>query len=210
MADKREDYRRKLEQEVFCPQCHRAHYSGYAVMDEYINCECGSRFYAFSCSGLKITMPQDEAGYEPIARAMRRFVVTTGRCSDIPPELYQDENGQYYFGAPKKEEDVEAELEQALEQFQMETFGEIILSKDVIYAICESFQDGHDVELRKQKKRVDIIKLIRKKLPIEEKRHIQRNRTFVNAIRENAMQMSFPSFGIMRTCQSQERQYLHQ
>ena len=188
-------------QEIICPRCHRAHYSGYPVMDEYIDCACGARFYAFSDSGLKIIMPQEEAGYEPIARAMRRFVVSTGRCSDIPPELYQDENGQLYFGITRNT-DIEAALEIVLEQFQIEMFGEAYLTKDVIYSICESFQDGHDVELRKQKKRVDVIKLIKKKLPVEEKRRLPKGGTI-----DRPMQLSFPNFGIMRSSQSQNQPF---
>ena len=191
-------------QEVICPKCRRAHFSTYPIMDEYIACECGFRFYAFSDSGLKITMPQEEAGYEPIARAMRRFVVSTGRCSDIPPELYQDENGQYYFGVAAREADIEEALEQALDQFQMEYFGEAFLTKDAIYSICESFQDGHDVELRKQKKRVDVIKLIKKKLPVIEDRRLPKGRT-----PERPMQLSFPNFGILRSSQKQDQPFSH-
>ncbi len=191
-------------QEVFCPRCRKAHLSTYPIMDEYIDCECGFRFYAFSDSGLKITMPQEEAGYEPIARAMRRFVVSTGRCLDIPPEFYQDENGQYYFSIAVRAADVEEALEQALEQFQMEYFGETFLTKDAIYSICESFQDCHDVELRKQKKRVDVIKLIKKKLPVDEKRRLPKERT-----PERPMQLSFPNFGIMRSSQKQDQPFSH-
>jgi len=94
-------------QTVFCPRCGKKHYCPTGVMDEHIKCGCGLHFYAFANKGLRIIMPTDEAGYEPIARALRRFVVSTGRCTDIPPELYQDPDGQYCFGFFKRGEDIE-------------------------------------------------------------------------------------------------------
>ncbi len=210
MNEEMEDIPKGVGQEIVCPRCHKVHRSGYAIMDEYVTCECGFQFYAFSDSGLRIIMPQNEAGYEPIARAMRRFVVTTGRCQDIPPELYQEENGQLYIGAIKKAMDVEDELERVLEEFQREMFGEVFLSKDVIFSVCESFQDGHDVELRKQKKRIDVIKLIKKKLPIEEKHHWPGAKTFIKADQAKNLQLAFPTFGIMRNGQTQKKEQIRQ
>ena len=133
-------------------------------MDEYIDCSCGLSFYAFSCKGLRIIMPAYEAGFESVAREMRKFVVSTGRCTDIPSELYQDEDVQLCFSFLKHSSDIDEQLDIALEGFQSEYFGESYLTKEMVYTICESFQNGNDVELRKQKKSVDIIKLIKKKL----------------------------------------------
>lgn len=187
-------------QEVVCPRCHRVHRCRTAVMDEYIDCSCGLSFYSFSYKGLRIILPPSEAGYEPIARAMRRFVVSTGRCTDIPSELYQDENGQIYFGFLKQGSDIEEQLEIALERYQNEFFGECFVTKDLIYSICESFQGGNDVELRKQKKGVDIIKLIKKKLTSPEKKRPLRG----TAGKGDAMQLMIPSSGIMMQFQTQD------
>ncbi len=184
-------------QMVFCPRCGKKHYSHTVIMDEYVNCVCGMRFYAFADSGLRIILPPDEAGYEPIARAMRRFVVTTGRCRDIPPELYQNDDGQICFNFVKKDEDVEERLARSLEQFQQEMFGECFISKDLVFAICESFLDGHDVELRKQKKGVDIIKLIRKRMALPEKKHMSKNYVNRNTPIENSIRLLGPGLGIM-------------
>ena len=190
---------------VLCPRCGKAHYSQYQVMDAYFDCECGVRFYAFSDTGLQITMPSSEAGYEPIARAMRRFVVATGRCTDIPPELYQDENGQFYFGS-YRETDVEDELERALEHFQTEYFGECFLTNELIYSICESFQNGIDVELRKQKKGIDIIKLIKKKVSTE-KKHLPQNQKTVKRkpVMDYALQLIMSENGILRNYQTEDQ-----
>ena len=58
-------------------------------MDDLINCDCGFSFYVFVDKGLRIMMTPQEASYEPIVRAMRRFVVATGRCQDIDPSLLE-------------------------------------------------------------------------------------------------------------------------
>ncbi len=190
---------------VLCPRCGKAHFSQYQIIDAYIDCECGMRFYAFADTGLQITMPSSEAGYEPIARAMRRFVVATGRCTDIPPEFYQDENGQYYFGN-YRETDVEDELERVLVQFQTEFFGECFLTNEQIYSICESFQDGIDVELRKQKKGIDIIKLIRKKYSSKKTPLSQSQKPVKRKLAlDCAFQLMFPENGIMMNYQADDQ-----
>ena len=180
-------------QSVVCPRCHRMHYSRTPIMDEYIDCRCGLSFYAFSCSGLRIIMPANEAGCESVARAMRRFVVTTGRCTDIPSALYQDEDGQLCFGFLKESQDIDEQLEIALEGFQSEYFGESYLTKDMVYTICESFKGGNDVELRKQKKGVDIVKLIKKRLDSPEKK----NRSSKGTEKGGNAQLMFPGNGIL-------------
>ena len=147
---------------VLCPKCRKPHYSSYGMMDEFIYCECGFRFYAFVDHGLRIMMTPGEASYEPVARAMRRFVVSTGRCTDIPPELYTDSGEPVTMEI--HEQNLCEELERTLEQFQMTVFGECYLTRELVISMCEMFQKGHDVELRKQKNRIDLIKLIRKKV----------------------------------------------
>ena len=44
-------------QVVFCPKCKKKHYSAYALMNEFVNCECGYSFYAFDDKGLHIMIP---------------------------------------------------------------------------------------------------------------------------------------------------------
>ncbi len=206
MKDDMEDIvEEHTERRVLCPRCGKAHFSQYQVMDAYIDCKCGTRFYAFADTGLQITMPSSEAGYEPIARAMRRFVVATGRCRDIPPELYQDENGQFYFGS-YRETDVEDELERALEHFQTEYFGDCYLTNELLYSICESFQNGNDVELRKQKNGIDIIKLIKKKVSTEKKRLSQNQNTVIRKpIMDYAIQLMMHENGILRNYQTEDQ-----
>ena len=138
---------------------------------------------------------------------MRRFVVSTGRCNDIPAHLYMDEDGQYCFDIAKQNEDMEEVLERSLETFQLEVFGECFLTIDLLGSICESFLEGHDVELRKQKNRVDIIKLIKKKVAVPDKRKKDARKT-PNAAHSSAVsQLSFtPSdYGILRSGKLQEK-----
>ncbi len=203
--DLNEKVGKQSSERVLCPRCGKAHYSDCAIMDTFVDCGCGMRFYAFSNSGLQITIPSSEAGCEPIARAMRRFVVATGRCLDIPPELYQDESGQYYFGYNALETDAEEELERVLEQFQTEFFNDYYLTKDLIYSICENFQNGNDVELRKQKKGVDIIKLIKKRVPVPEKKRISSKAAPRNLYGGYAYQLMISESGILKKNQTEEQ-----
>jgi hypothetical protein len=46
----------------------------------------------------------------------------------------------------------------------MTMFGQCFLTRDLLCSICESFEHGHDIELKKQKDHVDIIELKKKKL----------------------------------------------
>ena len=147
----------KKEQTVICPACQRQHPRSMALVDEFIDCECGHRFYAFACGELRITMPQEEACCEKIARAMRCFVVSTGRCTDIPRSLLSENCQEDRF--------VDEELEQLLVEYQSDTYGECFIPKEILDSICDSLQNGHDVELKKQKNRVDVIELTKKKPP---------------------------------------------
>lgn len=159
-------------QTVLCPKCHREHHSDTSPMDEFVDCGCGFSFYAFAERGLCVLLTPEEASYEPIARSLRKFIVSTGRCTDISPALYQDAPGETFIREP----DLDVELERILEDFQMAAFGECFFTKDLIYSMCETLQDGNDFELRKQKDRIDLIKLIRKKVNVQEKRPAARQR----------------------------------
>lgn len=163
VKDLEEEYKGK-GQTVICPRCRREHFSPYLVMDEYVNCECGFRFYAFADRGLNIIMTPEEVGYEPVARAMRRFIVSTGRCTDIPPSLYLEPSGSVEYDVTVEEKDLDTVLEETLEEYQTAVFGQCYLTRELICSICDSFESGHDVELKKQKDRVDVIELKKKKI----------------------------------------------
>ena len=147
----------KAVQTVRCPACQQEYERATSLVDEFIDCECGHRFYAFACGDLRITMPQEEASCEPIARAMRCFVVSTGRCTDIPRRLLTENAPSDRF--------IDEELDNLLVEYQSDAFGECFLPKEILDSICESLLHGHDVELKKQKNRVDIIELTKKKPP---------------------------------------------
>ena len=139
---------------VICPKCQKKHYSAYALMDAYIDCECGFSFYAFVDKGLRIMMTPQEANFEPIARAMRRFVVATGRCQDIDPRLLE-----YTDGMPSvdvQERDLDEEVTRALEDYQLAAFGECYITKELIDSICKAFERNYDVALNKKKDGVDV------------------------------------------------------
>lgn len=75
-------------------------------------------------------MTPEEAGFEPIARAMRRFVVATGRCQDIDPRLLEDTDQ-----IPKvemQERNLDEELAQLLEEYQLAAFGECYITRELI------------------------------------------------------------------------------
>lgn len=138
---------------VICPKCHKEHYGAYALMDEYIDCECGLSFYAFVDKGLRIMMTPQEANYEPIARAMRRFVVATGRCQDIDPRLleYTDE----IPSVDVQERDLDEEVSRVLEEYQLAAFGKCYITKELIDIICKIFEKDNDVTLNKKKDGVE-------------------------------------------------------
>lgn len=162
MSDKRnelqggagQDTRNYTGPVVICPKCQKKHYSAYALMDAYIDCECGFSFYAFVDKGLRIMMTPQEANFEPIARAMRRFVVATGRCQDIDPRLLE-----YTDGMPSvdvQERDLDEEVTRALEDYQLAAFGECYITKELIDSICKAFERNYDVALNKKKDGVDV------------------------------------------------------
>lgn len=73
-----------------CPCCGRKHSFKAEYVDRLIDCECGFVCYAFAVDDFRIIMSKSEAENDAIVRSMRRFVVSTRRCTDIPPELYMD------------------------------------------------------------------------------------------------------------------------
>ena len=187
---------------VVCPRCRRVHYSRKSVddyikapfMDEIVDCGCGLSFYAFSRSGLSITIPAGEAISASVVQAVRRFVIATGRCTDSPYVLYQDECGQLCYAFPGQ--DIDDLLDDVLERYQSDHFGDIILTKDMIYSIGEILKGGGDVELRKKKDGVDIIKLTRKRFTSPEKKS-QTKKDDKRVRQEQQVQLMFWGGGIM-------------
>ena len=180
----------KKEQIVVCPACQRQHIRAKTLVDEFIDCNCGHRFYAFGCGELRITMPQEEACCESIARAMRCFVVSTGRCTDIPRRLLSDEGPNERF--------IDEELEQLLAEYQSDAYGECLIPKGTLDSICESLAHGHDVELKKQKSRVDVIELTLKKPPGTSRRRRIRSEVYGQ---QTIMSGGFAGEGILKVTQ---------
>lgn len=181
----------KKEQKVICPACQRQHLRASALVDEFIDCDCGHRFYAFICGDLRITMPQEEACCEPIARAMRCFVVSTGRCTDIPRRLLSEDAPEDRF--------IDEALEKLLAEYQADAFGECFIPKEILDSVCESLIQGHDVELKKQKTRVEVIELTKKKPPSVSKARQRRIRTEVHG--QIVMPGGFAGEGILKVTQ---------
>ncbi len=133
---------------LLCPRCGKRHYSDGAIFDDRVSCSCGFDFYAFAADDLRIIMPWAEAKYEPILRAMRKLVVTTGRCTDIPPELYEDYGSNY--------PDLEVTLDRALKEHQTDAFGTCYISAEQLDLICEILEKNYDVELKCKKGHLEI------------------------------------------------------
>ena len=188
---------------VQCPKCHKEHYGAYPFMDEFINCDCGFSFYSFVDQGLRIMMTPQEARYEPIARAMRRFVVATGRCQDIDPMLLE-----YTDQIPRvdvQERDLDDELIRILEEYQLAAFGDCYITRELIDSICKFFERNLDVVLMKQKDGVDIREMKKpKRVPLQDASHNARLLTYSARIRESQRMGILPMGGIMRSSQGTE------
>ena len=139
---------------IFCPRCGKEHRFDGSIFDDIVNCSCGFDFYTFAADDLRIIMPWAEARCEPIVRAMRKLVVTTGRCTDIPPELYDNTEIPML-------DDI---LDKALGEHQMENFGTCYISEDVLDAICESLSTGEDIELKWTGDHLKILELKKKNI----------------------------------------------
>ncbi len=157
-----------------CPRCGKKHIFREAYVDNMIECQCGFECYAFAVDDFRIIMSKSEAERENVVRSMRRFVVSTGRCTDMPPEMYMDEAelrectpnaGSVYI----RDFDLEEALERVLEEYQVEAFGECFLTKELLDSICESLSEDKDIELKAKKDGIEIIELKKKKLKIPSK-----------------------------------------
>lgn len=199
--DEQEEKYQSKGQMVICPKCHREHFSPYELVDEYMDCECGFSFYAFAFKGLRIIMTPEEASYEPIARAMRRFVISTGRCADIPPSLYLEPDGKSGYEMTVQERDLDSDMESILEEYQMTVFGQCFLTRELLCSICESFEHGHDIELKKQKDHVDIIELKKKKVTDQNTRQRSNQTPYGGMIRPIRRPSKLHTGGILRQTQ---------
>ena len=131
-----------------CPRCGKKHYIDGAIYDDRVSCSCGYDFYAFADGELRIMMPWSEAICEPVARAMRKLVVTTGRCQDLSPELYNDDY------AP-----LDRLLDNVLTANQIDKYGICVITQEQLELICSSLLKGGDVELKWKGDRLKIYEL---------------------------------------------------
>lgn len=142
---------------VNCPMCQRELMKATCV-DTFLECRCGYRFYIFQDRGMWITLPGEEARYEPIARAMRRLVVATGRGSDIPPELYLDEIPEE-TSATYNGDDIETRLDEALREYCEIAYGQNYLGVQEVDLVFQALENGKDVVIKRKKDSVSVFQL---------------------------------------------------
>lgn len=159
---------------ISCPRCGEQHIFSAEYIDGMLDCKCGFEGYAFAVGDFRIIMTKAEAQNESVVRSMRRFVVSTGRCTDIPPELYMDEHElrelhectSNVSGVYVRDYDLEEELNRVLEEYQVEAFGEYLLTKELLDSICECLSEEKDIELRRKKDGIEISELKKRKVKV--------------------------------------------
>ena len=159
---------------ISCPRCGKQHIFSAEYVDGMLDCKCGFEGYAFAVGDFRIIMTKAEAQNESVVRSMRRFVVSTGRCTDIPPELYMDEHElrelrectSNVSGMYVRDYDLEEELNRVLEEYQVEAFGECLLTKELLDSICECLSEEKDIELRRKKDGIEISELKKRKVKV--------------------------------------------
>ena len=148
----------ETEYTVCCPRCNRQLLRAVSI-ESILECECGYRFYMFQKRGLVIMLPSDEARYEPIARTMRRFVVATGRCNDIPPELYIDDALRHKNEMIVGSDDIKDKLDAYLKEYGEIAFGSQMLGIQEIELIFQVLDDGKEVIVKKKRDSYSVLKL---------------------------------------------------
>ena len=63
-----------------------------------------------------------------------------------------------------QELDAEEELTRVLDGYQTDTFGEVLVNKELLDTICGNLYNGRDIELKKQKNGIDVIELKKKRV----------------------------------------------
>ena len=142
--------------EFVCANCGRKHTREEQPVDEHIRCACGYSFYVFCDRGMTVVMPSAEVGLDEIRYALRRFVMSTGRCRDTATE---PEYGAGFLRGM----DPEGLLEMGLERFQLREMGKCLMNSADIASIFDSLEKDRDVMLKNKGTYVDIIELRRKK-----------------------------------------------
>jgi len=163
-----------MEYVISCPRCGEQHIFSAEYVDGMLDCKCGFEGYAFAVGDFRIIMTKAEAQNEAVVRSMRRFVVSTGRCTDIPPELYMDEHElcelcectSNVSGVYMRDYDLEEELNRVLEEYQVSAFGECLLTKELLDSICACLSEEKDIELRRKKDGIEISELKKRKVKI--------------------------------------------
>ena len=159
---------------ISCPRCGEKHVFSAEYIDGMLDCKCGFEGYVFAVGDFRIIMTKAEAQNESVVRSMRRFVVSTGRCTDIPPELYMDEHElrelhectSNVSGVYVRDYDLEVELNHVLEEYQVEAFGKCLLTKELLDSICECLSEDRDIELRRKKDGIEIIELKKRRVKV--------------------------------------------
>ncbi|MBQ8921759.1 MAG: hypothetical protein IJ060_06315 [Oscillospiraceae bacterium] len=148
------------EYAIPCPKCGKEHCFmpnyNYSVLDSTVSCECGYDFYVFASGGFRIIMPKCEAESERIVRAMRKFVVATGRCPDISPELYEDIAEMTVNDTPVEQFDIEDLIVYALEQYQTDAYGDYFFTLETLDDMFELLTRDRDVLLTRKKNEVEV------------------------------------------------------
>ncbi len=148
------------EYAIPCPKCGKEHCFvpnyNYNVLDSTVSCECGYDFYVFASGGFRIIIPKGEAESEKIVRAMRKFVVATGRCPDIPPELYEDTVEMAVNDMSAEQLDIEDLMAYALEQYQVDAYGDYFFTLETLDDMFELLTRDRDVLLTRKKDEVEV------------------------------------------------------
>jgi len=81
-------------------------------------------------------------------------------------------DGQYRMRLAPPAAEKEELLERLLESFQTDLFGGTFLTTELLSSVCETLREGLDVELRRKKNCVDVIRLERRRVETGSGRHL--------------------------------------
>ena len=126
----------------FCPYCHRIQVMQTPFMDGFIDCTCRNRFYAYADCGVSLVMPADVVSREPATGAVHRFLRSIG------------DNSSMMGGGP--DDNSRKRLVRALEEYQLECFGESRITVEVLDFVNNAFRRDKGVVLTNKKDDIDL------------------------------------------------------
>ena len=126
----------------FCPYCHRIQVMQTPFMDGFIDCTCRNRFYAYADYGVSLVMPAGVVSREPVLGAVHRFLKSIG------------DNSTMMGGGP--DENSRQRLVKALEEYQLEFFGESRITVEVLDFVNNAFKRDKGVVLTNKKDDIDL------------------------------------------------------